>query len=139
LTNLVELNVRYNKMITDINHLINLKILYANGESGIDTIGISKLTNITKLSISCNNKITNINHLTNLQILYANKCNVSNDDIQQLTNLVELHAMSKKITNINHLVNLRILYASQNRYQGFSGIDDCGLVRLTNLVELYVD
>ena len=61
LTNIIELYASGNNKVTDINHLKNLKILHANGEScGITDLGISSLHNLIELSAIENIKITKI-------------------------------------------------------------------------------
>lgn len=98
MTNLVELNVNVNKKITDINHLINLRILYAKCDCRIDNNGISSLTNLVELYICYNKKITNTNHLINLRILDARYgCRIDNNNILSLTNLVKLGINNKKL------------------------------------------
>lgn len=51
LTNLIELDTRYNNKITDVNHLINLQVLSAGWDCKSDNSGIKMLTNLTKLNI----------------------------------------------------------------------------------------
>lgn len=98
----IKLYAGNNANITDINHLIDLQILNAWGNCGIDDIGLRKLTNLTKLNAGDNERITNINHLAKLQILYApDDCGIDDKGLCQLTNLIELHTWNnKKITNI---------------------------------------
>jgi len=149
LTNLTELNINDNEMVTDINSLINLQILYAEGKCGISSSGFSKLTNLTKLNVGCNKNITDINNLLNLRILSATsfpliinrqqrniaECGITNDGFSRLTNLTELNINNNKtITNINSLINLQILNAG-----GTSTIGDDGISKLTNLTKLNIN
>ena len=66
---IIKLNAGNNKKITNVNHLINLQILNAEGGCGIDNRGLRSLTNLTELDASCNIKITDVKHLINLRIL----------------------------------------------------------------------
>ena len=132
--NLVELNANNNKKIKKINHMTNLRILYASWKCGIDDDSLISTfggLNLVKLNAWNNPKIKKINHMTNLRILNASyNCGIGDDDLVGL-NLIELDAAgNKKIKKINHMTNLRILNASDN-----CGIGDDDLVGL-NLVEL---
>lgn len=51
-------NCSGNKKITDVNHLVNLKILHSKNKCGIDNEGIRLLTNLTRLDNSNNSKIS---------------------------------------------------------------------------------
>jgi hypothetical protein len=64
--NLVELYAYNNSMITNINHMNNLRVLDASGNCGIDDKNIKDL-NLIKLYASRNIKITSIDHMSNLQ------------------------------------------------------------------------
>src|SRR5690349_615990 len=73
------LDVDDNPNITTVNHLKNLKRLYAKGNSGINDNRIKDLEFIEELYVSNNPNITTVNHLKNLKILYA-KCNSGIND-----------------------------------------------------------
>ena len=89
----IKLDVSYNNKITNINYLINLRILCADNNCGIDDDGLSRLTNLTELDADNNNKITNVNHLINLRILHAkDNCGIGDDGISRLTNLTKLNS-----------------------------------------------
>ncbi len=66
--NLEELEADFNPLITDLNHMTNLRILSIDGNSGVSDKGIRKL-NLISLYANKNNKITDLNHMTNLRIL----------------------------------------------------------------------
>ena len=92
------LNATYNPKITNVNHLTNLKILWACGTSGIDDYGIKNL-NLIELYAYNNPKITNANHLTNLKVLWAyGNSGIDDNGIKNL-DLIELYAFNNpKIT-----------------------------------------
>ena len=54
----IKLNVNNNRKITNVNHMKNLRILYAGSDCGINNHGIQHLVNLTKLNSYGNNKIT---------------------------------------------------------------------------------
>lgn len=56
-SHLIGLDLNYNFQVKNINHLTNLKILYACGSCGIDNEGISKL-NLIEFYADNNGKIT---------------------------------------------------------------------------------
>ena len=64
------LNVSNNSKITNVNHIINLKILCARQNCGIDNNGIKNIINLEELNVNRNPKITNINHMINLKKSY---------------------------------------------------------------------
>ena len=67
--NLVELNVWDNTKIRKINHMTNLRILYAGGSlCGINDDDIVGL-NLVELNVSDNKKIKNTSHMSTLKIL----------------------------------------------------------------------
>jgi hypothetical protein len=85
--------------IIDLNHMTNLKILYANGNNGLTDDGIKNL-NLVHLFVDKNSNITNINHMTNLN---------------HITNLEILSINSNsKIIDITNLTNLKILRAESD-------------------------
>ena len=53
----MKLDVFFNSKITNVNHMKNLRILYAGDNCGIDDHGIQQLVNLTKLYSDDNNKI----------------------------------------------------------------------------------
>jgi len=57
---LLILDANRNKKITNVNHMKNLKELYASGECGIGDGGI-KDCDLVILEAFCNNKITKVN------------------------------------------------------------------------------
>lgn len=69
LTNLTELDIWGNNKITDIGHLINLRSLTTDGNSGININTIKQLTNLTKLNGCSTSDITDSNYKINLQLL----------------------------------------------------------------------
>lgn len=97
---IIKLDVSHNKKITNINHLVNLQVLNANGFCGIGNKEILSLTNLTELYVRNNINITDVNHLTNLKILDADGyCGIDNMGIRLLTNLVQLSSLyNDKIT-----------------------------------------
>jgi hypothetical protein len=96
--NLIELNVEANKNITNINHMSNLKILFAQN-SKISDLSIQNL-NLTILNANNNPNITNINYINNLKELYAcgKLCGIGNNGIKNL-NLIKLES-----TNNNKII-----------------------------------
>ena len=62
-TKIKYLHATSNPKITNVNHLTNLRTLYANEHCGIDNAGIANL-NLQELYVWCNEKITDINHMT---------------------------------------------------------------------------
>lgn len=145
LTNLTELDMSGIKKITDLNSLINLRILSAKTHmiyAGCSTYyyydceitnrGISSLIKLTELYIDDNITITNINSLINLRLLHAPNTKINNGGVSKLTNLTELNVNSSdQITNISHMTNLLVLSAS-----GDCGIDNTGISNLTKIVKL---
>ena len=102
-----KLDARHGRKITNVNHMINLKILDASGDCGINDNGIKNI-NLEKLYVSYNHKITNVNHMTKLKILDAScGCGIDDDGIEDL-NLEYLNAVANpKITSENHMTNLK--------------------------------
>lgn len=97
-----KLDASHNYNITNVNHLIHLKVLYAYGSCGIDDNGIKKL-DLIKFDAYDNHKITDVGHLTNLRKLDAGStCGINDNNIKKL-NLTKLYANNNsKITNANH-------------------------------------
>ena len=58
----IKLDARDNPKITNINHMVKLKVLRAFANCGIDDYGIKKL-NLEKLDASCNPRISHVNHM----------------------------------------------------------------------------
>ena len=99
----IKLNASHNNKITNVNHLINLRILHVRGNCGIGDDGLNRLTNLTELDAGNNNEITNVNHLINLRILYSRaNCGIGNDGLSRLTNLTELY------TDGNNKITIKI-------------------------------
>lgn len=100
--NLIELNASDSDKIKNVNHMTNLKILYANNNCGIIDDGISDLDLIYIFLV-----ITEINHMKNLELLYVeDDYNTNNESIS------ELNAYGNyKITNVNYMTNLRVSVA----------------------------
>jgi Leucine-rich repeat (LRR) protein len=138
LCNLTELYITDSRIqnIINLNHMTNLKILNIRGcNIVIDNTGIAKLNNLIELHVNDNEKITDLNHMTNLKILYACGYSGIGDTSISKLNLRRLHATdNSKITNLNHMNELEVLYA--NGLQ--CGINDEGIVHLSNLTELRV-
>jgi hypothetical protein len=94
------LSISNNDKITDINHLVNLRILYAQRLAGLDNRGFTQLTNLVELYAPENKKITDVNHLVNLHTLSARGCcGIDDQGISKLTNLTKLDSgYNPKIT-----------------------------------------
>lgn len=138
LTNLTKLHISSGR-ISNINHLINLKILSmedtGKSQCGIINTGINLLTNLTELNVNWNSRIIDAGTLINLRTLHCcgRTCGIGDIGIKFLTNLTNLYCCNNSnITDINHLENLQTLYAS-----GICGINDKGLASLTNLDTIY--
>ena len=97
----MKLDANYNPRIEDVTHMMNLKILYASGDCGIDQNGIKGL-NLEKLNAENNEKIEDVSHMKNLKILCASGCcGIDQNGIKGL-NLEELYAHGNlKITQPN--------------------------------------
>lgn len=113
---IAKLNASYNVKIKNINHLTNLRILYARSDPydcvhcGINDNSLINL-NLIELDASYNLNIKNINHLTNLTTLHASHryCGIDDNGIKEL-NLSTLFAYANpKITpnGIKHMRNLK--------------------------------
>lgn len=131
----IKLNIYDCLGVSEISHLTNLQVLYANN-CCIRNCELKVLTNLTQLDVSNNERIVNLNRLTKLKILRANhiwhKCGVDTDGISALRNLTELDIRgNKNITNLNHLVNLRTLDIGDGCRINYEGIST-----LTNLTKL---
>lgn len=88
---LEELNANENTKVIDLNHMSDLKILYIEGQSGVDQHGIQKL-NLTELYMNDNDKIKDLNHMNKLRILdIGGKCAVNYDGFKELRNLKKLY------------------------------------------------
>lgn len=106
---LEKLDISSNININKINHLVNLKILKANGTCGIDNDGIN-LKNLKKLSLKNNETISNIYHLKNLEILIASENSQVGDEHIKELNLKKLDcSMNNNITKISHMTKLEYL------------------------------
>ena len=81
---LVELNIKHNPHITNINHLVKLKKLIASGYCAIDQKGFSNLREIVVLDITGKNKINSVKHLTKLKKLDAWRSGISQLEINEL-------------------------------------------------------
>lgn len=128
------LHASHNERITDVNHLIHLKCLYASKSCGIGNEGIKQLTGLKILFAHDNKNIININHLLELEELVATgSCGIDDAGIKQLINIRKLHVDSnEKIINVNHMQKLRYLDAWGN----LCGINDAGIKQLTKLEKL---
>src|SRR5207253_9524725 len=79
-------------------------------------------------------KINDLNSLEKLQILVAPDCDITNDGLNGLVNLVRLCIDdNKKVTNVNHMKKLQILQVA-----GKCGVGNSGINQLTQLCELYM-
>ena len=109
---LEKLDASFNPKITEVNYLMNLKILSAHGNSGICDESLIHL-DLIELNVWNNPKITKISHLKNLKKLEASWSNSGiNDESLIGLDLVVLNVSNNpKITNIAHLKNLKILHA----------------------------
>ena len=113
---ITKLNASHNSKIKKINHLTNLKILYARSDPydcvycGIDDNSLIDF-NLIELDASYNLNIKNVNHMTNLSTLHAyhRYCGISNNGLKSL-NLRKLFAFGNpKITpdGVKHMNNLK--------------------------------
>lgn len=125
---------RHNARITNVNHLQDLRILYATHQSGIDQAGIADLRKLIILYARSNSKITSVNHLTELRKLFAdNTCGIDQTGILKLCKLETLTVQDNpRIVCVNHLTELLALRANYG-----SGIDQTGIASLRKLVDLY--
>jgi hypothetical protein len=97
----------YVHKVTNVNHMTNLKILFATGGSGIDDNGIKDL-NLAVLDVWGNTQITNLNHMTNLKILSAQGYNgINNNSIKDL-NLNELYCTGNDQISQDNSTTLKI-------------------------------
>ena len=88
--NVVKLNVSYNPKITNVSFMKKLKILNADGSSGIDQKDIEGL-DLVELIAYNNQKITNVSFMKNLKKLDASgNCGIDAKGIEGL-DLVELY------------------------------------------------
>lgn len=112
------LHATNNSAITNLNHLTNLEILYADASSDYSwctfpDAAISNLTNLKFLCMDYNYQITNINYFTNLEVLYAKGYWNPSLNMSRL-NLKELRINTKFspiVFNLNHMDRLQILHA----------------------------
>ena len=149
LTNLTELSIDNNKLINDLNKLVNLQKISAYSDCAITCKGFSKLTNLTELCVPFNRNIIQINSLINLTKLDASgDCGINSNGIFELINLTELYADgNKNIIDINNLINLKKLsIASLHSYtydhdylRNESGATNNGISKLTNLTWLNIN
>lgn len=168
LTNLTHLELKDNDLIYDLNMFTNLKILRIDSCSMIYNYTISELTKLVELDMSFNGNIIQLDHCKNLTKLIANSCDLNDDDwegcnldnecISGLTNLIELDIVcSNNITNLdtltnlqkldvtgckikdlNCLVNLKELRAVQTHGNN-TKINNSAISKLTNLESLDID
>lgn len=127
ISNLVYLNIDYNKNITNIAHLTTLTHLDMIGTFNINNI--NNLTNLTKLNLYGNKKITNISDLTNLRKLNIGGwgSSVNQSSINKLTNLTFLKMRNnQRIDSVSHLTCLIYLNV----------IDAQSKTTITNLISL---
>lgn len=101
----------------NIQHMSNLKKIYARDNSTIDQICIDNLNMLITTLYACNNsKITNVSHLTNLTKLGVgnSNCGIDQKGITGL-NLKYLNASdNQKIVSVLNMANLTYLDASYN-------------------------
>ena len=103
-----KLDIKNNKNVKKINHLINLQVLDCESNN-IDDNQLKNL-NLIELCANYNCMIKNIGHMTNLvKLKCAGTCGISDEDIQTL-NLKNLDATNNnKIKKIDNMTNLRWL------------------------------
>lgn len=113
--NLRKLICNGNSNLIQIDHMSNLKILYADYSKITDAT--LKNISLKKLSVNDCKLVTNINHMTELNTLYARgDCKITDDGLVGLTNLTSLDVRNNRnIKSINHLTNLKILNAAYCR------------------------
>jgi hypothetical protein len=82
-----------------------------------------------------NSKVIHLNHLHHLEYLKLYYAEVTNDDIQGITNLRSLDVYQcKNLTNINHLINLVKL-----KLRGGHKLNQSGINELTQLRILHIE
>src|SRR3984957_5915047 len=129
-----KINAYGNEKIKDVSHMAStLKILYADGDCGIDQNCIANL-HLVELNAYGNKKIKDVSHMAStLKVLNAGgKCGIDQSCISNL-HLFKLYAsFNEKIKDVSHMAStLKILYAD-----GDCGIDQNCIANL-HLVELY--
>lgn len=111
LTNLIRLSIHNIKSYDiDLNHLINLKILYLN-DAEINNSNINNLTQLEYIHLGRN--LTPITHVNskNLTFLFMNKAQF---DISNLYNLKILYIHDSSKLNFSNLTKLEKLYTFQS-------------------------
>ena len=139
LTNLVMLSISSTDLVSDVNHLVNLRVLkastdiYARCASNISNTSLSNLTNLTTLWTDNNPKITDINHMTNLRKLSARgNSGIGDSGIKNLPELRELYVSDNvKVRDVNHLTKLEVLHM-----RGKTGITAEGRKHLPKTVKV---
>lgn len=130
--NLFALKLNNNPCVTNISHMLNLRVLYAKGEDcAIDQKSVESL-NLVKLDCSNNYKIKNVSHMNNLRVLHAeDNCGIGQNSIDALKlSLTKLCIMNNnKIINLMDMPNLKFLRAI---------FDNIIFDHNNNLVEAYI-
>lgn len=110
--NLESLNASNNYRIIDLSHMDRLRILYANGTSGID---VTKVTNdLIELHADDNKKITDLNHLKKLKVLHVEgKSGIGSDGIWDL-DLRELKWLGNRNFRSGYLFLQKINFDQKN-------------------------
>jgi len=133
----IKLYASNNKLITKINKMKNLRVLYAEESCGLSHFGFSCCINIKVLHATDNKKIKNINFLTNLTELSARSTfsGIVHDSFKDCTNLEILDIRhNANILTLKGFTNLKYLDASYCRRLSDKYINDC-----TKLEMLYLD
>lgn len=115
----------FNKNITNISFLTNLKELNASSECNISQNSVDKL-HLTKLRIWSNNKITNISFMKSLKELDISNCNISQKDIVRLDLVAFCSSFNHRINNVSFMTNLKKLNISRMismRQTGIAGLN----------------
>lgn len=117
-----------NNPIEDISPLATLN-LYKLCISNTNVGDVSGLTKLQYLDISGNVNVTGLNNLSNLKSLAVNNCNLTNENLTEITsnlnNLEYLSVNNNKINNLDFLSNcnnLNTLYASSNEINDITGL-----------------
>lgn len=119
------LDIRNNKLITDLSYMHKLKTLDA-WDTNLDDESI-RYINPTHLYIRGNYKIRNINHMTNLVTLEISETEIENSGIKGINSKEIDMSHSTKITDLSHMTNLVKINARS------TNISEIGLRGLINL------
>ena len=97
----VKLDAQCNLKITNVNHMIYLRVLNAGRNCGIDDEGIKNI-NPEKLYATDNPKISHINHMTKLKELHAEWCcGIDDEGIKNIKIKILYAHGNSKITRKN--------------------------------------